>query len=74
MLSPLRCTHRGSRIGCFVKVDCAACHHVTLLTPEALLQQGLSPSAKVLERAAPVPRMGEEGAGGGFGEVAPRKT
>jgi hypothetical protein len=49
MLSPLRCTHRGSRIGCFVKVDCGACHHVTLLTPEALLQQGLSPSAKVLD-------------------------
>jgi len=24
--------------GDFVKVDCAACHHVALLTPEALLR------------------------------------
>ena len=28
--------------GEFVKVDCAACHHVALLTPEALLRAGLS--------------------------------
>jgi superfamily I DNA/RNA helicase len=28
--------------GDFVKVDCAACHHVALLTPEALLRAGLS--------------------------------
>ena len=27
---------RGSGRGDFVKVDCAACHHVALLTPEAL--------------------------------------
>jgi ribosomal protein S27E len=33
----------------FVKVDCAACHHVALLTPEALLRLGLSPGAKVLD-------------------------
>jgi hypothetical protein len=33
----------------FVKVDCAACHHVALLTPEALLRIGLSPGAKVLD-------------------------
>ena len=33
--------------GDFVKVDCAACHHVALLTPEALLRGGLSPAAKV---------------------------
>jgi hypothetical protein len=26
--------------GDFVKVDCAACHHVALLTPEALLRVG----------------------------------
>ena len=35
--------------GDFVKVDCAACHHVALLTPEALLRVGLSPTAKVLD-------------------------
>ena len=35
--------------GDFVKVDCAACHHVALLTPEALLGAGLSPSAKLLD-------------------------
>ena len=34
--------------GDFVKVDCAACHHVALLTPEALLRLGLSAGAKVL--------------------------
>jgi ribosomal protein S27E len=33
----------------FVKVDCAACHHVALLTPEALLRVGLSPAAKILD-------------------------
>ena len=37
------------RLGDFVKVDCAACHHVALLTPEALLRVGLSPAAKVLD-------------------------
>ena len=35
--------------GDFVKVDCAACHHVALLTPEALVRAGLSPAAKVLD-------------------------
>jgi hypothetical protein len=35
--------------GDFVKVDCAACHHVALLTSEALLRVGLSPAAKVLD-------------------------
>jgi pimeloyl-ACP methyl ester carboxylesterase len=34
----------------FVTVDCAACHHVTLLTPDFLLQLGLSPQAKDNER------------------------
>jgi hypothetical protein len=33
----------------FVKVDCAACHHVALLTPEFLLRRGLSPLTKVLD-------------------------
>jgi hypothetical protein len=35
--------------GDFVKLDCAACQHVALLTPEALLRQGLRPAAKVLD-------------------------
>jgi hypothetical protein len=35
--------------GDFVKVDCAACHHVALLTPETLLRAGLSPAAKLLD-------------------------
>jgi hypothetical protein len=30
-------------------LDCAFCHHVPLLTPEALLKPGLSPAAKVLD-------------------------
>jgi hypothetical protein len=33
----------------FVKVDCAACHHVALLTPGALLKLGLSLQTKVLD-------------------------
>jgi hypothetical protein len=35
--------------GDFVKVDCAGCDHIALLTPEALLRAGLSPAAKVLD-------------------------
>jgi hypothetical protein len=35
--------------GDVVRVDCAACHHVALLTPAFLLRLGLSPSAKVLD-------------------------
>ena len=35
--------------GDFVKVDCAACHHVALLPLEALLKVGLSRGAKVLD-------------------------
>ena len=35
--------------GDFVKVDCASCHHVALLTPEVLLSAGLSPAVKVLD-------------------------
>ena len=31
-----------------MKVDCAACHHVALLTPEVLLAAGLSTAVKVL--------------------------
>ena len=55
--------------GDFVKVDCAACHHVALLTPEVLRRAGLSPAAKVLDRAVPVPRVREEGASGRFDQV-----
>jgi hypothetical protein len=36
-------------VGDFVKIDCAACHHVGLLTPEALLRLGLSSAVKVLD-------------------------
>ena len=35
--------------GDFVKVDCAACHHVALLTPAALERLGLSLATKVLD-------------------------
>ena len=35
--------------GDLVKVDCAACHHVALLTPEALLRLGVGPASKVLD-------------------------
>jgi len=35
--------------GDLVKVDCATCHHVALLTPEALLRVGPSPAAKELD-------------------------
>ena len=35
--------------GDFVKVECAACHHVALLPPEGLLRFGLSPGEKVLD-------------------------
>jgi hypothetical protein len=58
--------------GDLVKVDCAACDHVALLTPEALMRGGLSPAAKVLdlEGAIAVPRLREEGPGGRFDQVA----
>ena len=36
-------------VGDFVKIDCAACHHVALLTPEALMRVGLSPGTKMLD-------------------------
>jgi hypothetical protein len=38
--------------GDFVKVGCAACHHVALLTPMALLTLGLSPAVEVLDLRA----------------------
>ena len=42
-----RIEHLGQ--GDFVKIDCAACHPVALLTPAALLKLGLSLAAKVLD-------------------------
>ena len=35
--------------GDLVQVDCAACHHVALLTPDFLRRLGLSPQAMVLD-------------------------
>ncbi len=35
--------------GDLVKVHCAACDHVALLTPDFLLRPGLDPRAKVLD-------------------------
>src|SRR5262252_8778467 len=40
--------------GDFAKLDCAACRHVAILTPEALLKVGLSPAAKVLDLRGPI--------------------
>ena len=37
------------RRGDLVKVDCAACHHVALLTPDFLLRLGRDPGTKVLD-------------------------
>jgi hypothetical protein len=37
------------RHGDLVRVDCAACHHVALLTPDFLLRLGLDPRVKVLD-------------------------
>src|ERR1700730_15456631 len=40
--------------GDFVKVDCAGCDHIALLTPEALLRAGLRPTAKDLDLKGPL--------------------
>ena len=40
--------------GDVVKVDCTACHHVALLTPDFLLRLGLSRQTKVLDLKARV--------------------
>ena len=52
------------RRGDLVKVDCAAGHHVVLLTPEVLLRTELSPTVKVLDLKARLqcPADAEEGA------------
>jgi hypothetical protein len=57
--------------GDFVKFDCAVCHHVALLTPDAAegraqpRGEGYRP-----QRAAPVPRLREEWAGSRFDQMA----
>jgi hypothetical protein len=43
--------------GDFVKVDCAACRHVALLSPEFLLRLRLSPQTKVLDLKERVPHI-----------------
>ena len=40
--------------GDLVKVDCAACHHVALLTSDFFLKLGLNPRVKVLDLKARV--------------------
>jgi hypothetical protein len=49
MLPPYAARIEDLGQGDFVRIDCAACHHVALLTPEALLRVGLSPAAKILD-------------------------
>jgi hypothetical protein len=58
-----------------VKVDCAACHHVALLPPQALLRLGLSAEAKVLDlqAAVPMPRLRGAGASGGVDQLGARE-
>jgi hypothetical protein len=58
--------------GDLVKVDCAACHHVALLTPDFLLR--LRPQAKVLDlKWRQVPRTRSEAASRRFDQVAARE-
>jgi hypothetical protein len=35
--------------GDLLKVDCSACHHVALITPEVLIRAGLNPVVRVLD-------------------------
>jgi hypothetical protein len=49
MLPLLRRSDRGFRAGDFVKVDCAACHNVALMTLAAPLRLGLSLGTKMLD-------------------------
>ena len=54
-----------------VKVDRAACHHVAVLTPEFLLQLGLSPRANALDlNAGSVPRTRSEATNRRVGSAA----
>jgi hypothetical protein len=49
--------------GDFLKVDCAACHYVPLLTPEALLRLGLSPPRRFSTSKTGSGAAGAEGKG-----------
>lgn len=52
MILPQRLQARGWRKADgrkIAEVYCAACHHIAVLTPEALLRLGLRPAAKVLD-------------------------
>jgi hypothetical protein len=60
MLPLYRARIEDLRKGEFVKVDCAACHHVALLTPDFQLRLGLSPSVNVLDLKARVRCAGAE--------------
>ena len=40
--------------GDLLRVDCAACHHLALLTPKSLLRLVLSPQAKMLDLNHPL--------------------
>jgi hypothetical protein len=56
--------------GDLVQVDCAACHHVALLTPDFLQRLGPSPQGRVLDHKSPVWCRGwGEGAGCRIGQV-----
>src|SRR5215831_19446028 len=52
--------------------ECAACHHVSLLTPKALIGAGLCPAAEVLDLKgpAPMPRVRQKGPNRAVSEVA----
>jgi len=61
--APLTSRRCRKPIGCRVDDNYAACHHVGLLMPEALMRAGLSHGAKVLDlRAVPVPWVRSGGA------------
>jgi hypothetical protein len=56
--------------GDLVKVDCAACHHVALLTPEFLLRLGLSPRPRCsISRSGSGAAGAERGDGRRVGQV-----
>jgi hypothetical protein len=60
--------------GDLVKVDCAACDHVALLTRASLLRIGVSPRAKVLDlqRRVRVPGLWSQGTSRSFDQVGAR--
>jgi hypothetical protein len=64
---------RGSRIlggGDLVKIDCAACLHVALLTLGGLMKLGLSPKTKVLSlKPGQMPRVSSEKPDRRFGKA-----